>query len=231
MTTFLRTPKRFLHRNIRWLSAIAFALVFLLSIGCTKKLDYFSYVSELRDNIFLAQTDELSLKIYSVTKEHPYAADGIPKDRTARVEAYLAAPSGEKTYELFFTVDGKEYGGEMSYDNVKAEYFFSCSLNVSALKEIPCVLLCGEERTELSAQSVVNDSTLSAKTVLQGILTEEQELFNSLTDKYGFAGEIYVRLLYEDNAYYYVGIVDRSGNSHAFLVNAQTGKILAKRHS
>ena len=52
-----------------------------------------------------------------------------------------------------------------------------------------------------------------------------------MTDKYGFTGEIYLRLIYEETAYYYVGIIDRNGNIYAFLVNAQTGKILAKRQS
>ena len=50
-----------------------------------------------------------------------------------------------------------------------------------------------------------------------------------MTDKYGFSGEIYLRLIYEDSPYYYVGIIERNGTVHAFLINAQTGKILAKR--
>ena len=52
-----------------------------------------------------------------------------------------------------------------------------------------------------------------------------------MTDKYGFAGEIYIRLLYEEAPYYYVGIIDRSGGCNAFLMNAETGKILARRQS
>jgi hypothetical protein len=50
-----------------------------------------------------------------------------------------------------------------------------------------------------------------------------------MTDKYGFTGEIYLRLLYEDAPYYYVGVINRKGEITAFLVNATTGKVLAQR--
>ena len=53
----------------------------------------------------------------------------------------------------------------------------------------------------------------------------------SMTDKYGFTGEIYIRLIYEDAPYYYVGIIDRNGTINAFLLNATSGKILAKRQT
>lgn len=50
-----------------------------------------------------------------------------------------------------------------------------------------------------------------------------------MTDEYGFAGEIYLRLLYEDAPYYYVGVVSKGGKTTAFLLNGKTGKLLAKR--
>ena len=75
------------------------------------------------------------------------------------------------------------------------------------------------------------EQTLSPKGCLQKLQESEGELFSSLTDKYGFTGEIYLRLLYEDAPYYYVGVIERTGKIHAFLLNAKTGKILAKRES
>ena len=74
-------------------------------------------------------------------------------------------------------------------------------------------------------------NTLSADKILDGLLHAEKPLFDSLTDRYGFAGEIYIRLLFESAPYYYVGVIDRSGNVTAFLINGETGKILAKRQS
>lgn len=227
MKTFSSVKNKFL-RPI----CLFFALLFLFFVtACKKELDYFEYVSELRSNIFLAETDGFSLRIYAVTKETPYVSDGIPQETATRVEAYLVAPEGDETCKLAFTVGGKEYGGEMSYDNVKAEYSYSQTLDISEETELPCRIEYGSQTLELSAVSVRTADTLTPQNVLKNLKTEESELFTSLTDKYGFAGEIYLRLIYEDSPYYYVGIIDRNGTVNAFLINAKTGKILAKRQS
>ncbi len=205
--------------------------LFLLSFccACKKKVDYFDYVSELRSNLFLAKTEEFSLKIYSVFKESPYGADGVAQPVAPRLEAYLLAPSGDQTVRLSFSIDGKEYGGEMSYDNVKGEYFYGYSLDASKLSSIECTILYGEDRYTLNALSVLTDATLSPKKTLTMLIAECKQPFDELTDEYGFAGEIYLRLIYEDSPYYYVGLIDREGKIQAFLLSAETGKILARR--
>lgn len=206
-------------------------LFFAFSSSCKKPTEYFDYVSELRDDVFLAESDGFSLKIYSVTKETPYKTDGIPRETTTRTEIYLVAPAGDKPCMLSFRIGEQEFGGDMSFDNVRGEYYFSCTLNVAGQGSIACSIDYGGQKLELNAISVVDGETLAPKRVLELVRNAEKELFDSLTDKYGFAGEIYLRLLYEDAAYYYVGVIDRDMNVYAFLVNAKTGKILAKRQS
>lgn len=211
--------------------AVLFALCVGLFTSCRKEIDYMDYVSELRSNVFLAHEQDFSLRIYAVSKETPYVTDGIPKERSTRVEAYLVAPEGNKTCKISFTFDGEEYGGEMSFDNVKTEYYFSCSLDIAKATELPCRIEYGDTTLEMNALSVRTGDTLLPENILKNLQTEESELFASLTDEYGFAGEIYIRLIYEDSPYYYVGIIDRNGQIHAFLLNATTGKIVAKRTS
>ena len=216
-------------------SLAAVFLLFFVSIftfsACEKKVNYMDYVSELRSNIFLAKTENFSLRIYAVSKEYPYLSDGIVQERSTRLEAYLVAPEGDEACEITITVDGKGYGGEMSFDNVKTEYYYSCALDVSAKTELPCEIVYGEERYQLNAQSVKTNEVLAPDSILHKLQNAEQELFSSLTDKYGFAGEIYLRLLYEGAPYYYVGIIDRNNGINAFLLDAKTGKILAKRRN
>ena len=84
---------------------------------------------------------------------------------------------------------------------------------------------------ELCALSIKTETTRSPKQILEDLKNGESELFSSMTDKYGFTGEIYIRILYEDFPYYYVGVIDRNGKTNAFLLNGETGKILAKRES
>lgn len=230
MTIFSESKRRFLHLK----NALCLLLALLFSCllaACNKEIDYFDYVSELRSNIFLAEADGFSLRIYAVTKENPYLTDGIPMERSTRVEAYLIAPEGDEACNFAFTYADKTHGGEMSFDNVKTEYYYSCTLDVSEATELPCHIEYGEKTLDLKAVSVRTEDTLTPQNILNDLRNEETKLFASLTDKYGFAGEIYLRLIYEDSPYYYVGIIDRSGNINAFLINAKTGKILAKRKS
>ena len=227
--------KRCFSRTIKALTlalGCLFLFVFSLSLSaCKKSVDYFEYVSELRNNIFLAETDGFSLRAYAMEKEYPYLADGVKRETSTRTEVYLLAPSGDKNYQISFTIDGKEYGGEMSFDNVKAEYYYSCSLDVANQKEICFIISYGEDSITLNARSVLSENTLTAQNALQFLLTAERELFEGLTDKYGFAGEIYLRLIFEEKPYYYIGVIDKNGNTTAFLLNGETGKILAKRSS
>lgn len=224
------------HSFLNALTALLRSILLLLSLlcfaifsACKKEMDYLPYVSELRSNILLAHTENFSLRVYSVTKENPYIPDGIPHECNTRAEVYLTALEGKENCAVYFTVDGQEYGGDMSYDNVKAEYFFSCTLDISNVETMPCRIEYGKQTLDLTAATIRQANTLNAKDVLKALENAESELFSSLTDHYGFAGEIYIRLIYEETPYYYVGIIDRNGHINAFLLNAQTGKILAKR--
>lgn len=225
---FTRQINLFFRFCFSFVSVFLFLFVFG---ACRKEVVYFDYVSELRSNIFLAEADGFFLRIYAVEKENPYVTDGIPRETSTRTEVYLTAPEGLESCNISFSVNGNEYGGEMSFDNVKTQYYYSCTLDVSELTALPCRIEYGKTQLELNALSVRTEKTLSPETALKTLQTEENELFASLTDKYGFAGEIYLRLIYEDSPYYYIGVIDREGNINAFLLNAETGKILARRQS
>ncbi len=215
--------------RLRGLLLVLACFCLLFASGCKDEVAYYDYVSELRSNILVAKTEEYSLRVYAVSKESPYATDGVARERSSRLEAYLTAPSGADDYAISFTVLGNDYGGDMSYDNVKREYFYSCTLDIAEVKELDCTFSFGEKTLTLTACSVVDEDTISPRAALDIVCNERPELFQALTDEYGFAGEIYLRLLYEDSPYYYIGVIDREGKTQAFLLNAKTGKILAQR--
>ena len=229
MKNFLCLKKVFSQKTSALLLLAFSLLIALFCVGCKKEIDYLDYVSELRSNILLAEKDGFSLRVYAVKKETPYICNGIPAEISDRAEIYLTAPASDKEYLLSFTVDGKNYGGDLSFDNVKTEYYYACALDLSQAQEIPFTIRYGENELTLTATSVRTEKTLAPKNVLQTLTTEENALFESLTDEYGFAGEIYLRLIYEDFPYYYVGVIDRNGQTNAFLINGETGKIIAKR--
>ena len=228
MSNFSTLQKHFLHLKTAFYAL--FVLIFLcLGVGCKKEMDYLPYVSELRSNILLAEQDNFSLRIYAVKKEQPYIADGIPQECSSRTEVYLVAPEGTQNCHVNFSYNGQNYGGEMSFDNVKTEYYFACTLDISKANELPCRIVYGDKKINCTARSVRTEQSMSPTAILQSLQNKEADLFAAMTDKYGFTGEIYLRLIYEDAPYYYVGLIERNGNIHAFLINAESGKILAKR--
>ncbi|MBQ3220958.1 MAG: hypothetical protein IJB34_03230 [Clostridia bacterium] len=216
----------------RFFRTALFSVCFILPLSaCSKEIDYYEFVSESRSNILLAQTETLDLRVYAVEKEQPYAADGIKRETSARTEIRLTAPSGDKVCTIAFSVNGKDYGGEMSFDNVKTEYYYFCTLDASALQTLDCTIDYGGETTLLQATTVRTENTLTPNGALKTLCETEKELFSALTDEYGFAGEIHLRLIYEEHPYYYLGVIDRNGNTTAYLMNGETGKLLAKRES
>ena len=171
------------------------------------------------------------MRVYAVMKESPYSPDGIPRETFSRLEAYLSTPEGNKTTNITFQIGEQAYCGEMSYDMVRGEYYYACPIDASMQSSLRCFIKYGDEEKELTANSVLTESTIKPQDALKKLQTEKTELFSSLTDKYGFAGEIYLRLIFEGSPYYYIGVMDRNGNCNAFLMNAETGKILAERQS
>ena len=223
----------FLHKKRAFFALLValFCMCLFCLCGCQKQIDYFDYVSELRCNLLTAETDGFSLRIYAVEKEYPYAMDGVKRDVSTRAEFRLIAPSGNETYLLAFGYNGETQSGEMSYDNVKAEYYYSCSLDISATTELSCSISNGKEEICLVAKTVKTAETITPQNALQRVVEYDGETFSARTDKYGFAGEICIRLIYEESPYYYVGVVDRNGKQFAYLLNAESGKILAKRQA
>lgn len=199
--------------------------------SCSEKIDYFESVSELRNNVFVCETDTFYLRAYSLEKEYPYLFDGVANEKTCLTEIFLTAPSGDKECVITFTVDGKTYGGDMSYDNVKSEYYYSCSLNASTLSSLQFTVVYDKTEYLLTANSAKNSDTLTPREILQKVFSHNPALFENLTDKYGFNGEICIRLLYEEEPYYYVGVTDRQGKTSAFLLSGKSGKVLASREN
>lgn len=212
------------------LFAVAVAF-FAPLVSAAKKLDYFDYVSELRSNVLTAETEEFSLRAFAVEKEYPYAADGVKREMTKRAEIYLTAPAGDELAHVNFQVGGEKYGGEMSYDNVKEEYFFSVSADLSKADTVDFFVEYGKEQLTFHAVTVKKQTTLTPKIALDKLKENETELFSSLTDEHGFMGEIYLRLICEGEPYYYVGLITKDGKVRAFLLAADTGKVLAKRET
>ncbi len=204
-------------------AALAFALV-----GCGKGYDYTAHISELRSDLFKAETDEFSITLACVSREYPYAADGIACPRTDVVEVSLVPAVRQETYEVYFATETGEQGGEAAFRNAYGDYFFSESVTAFPEGSVSIRVVWGEESREVTATSVKNERTLSPFDALQKAIEAEKERVERMTDDV-FLGEFHVRLLRRDKNYYYVGIVDRDGETLSMLLDSETGEVLATR--
>ncbi|MBQ8320540.1 MAG: hypothetical protein IJX81_06635 [Clostridia bacterium] len=199
--------------------------------SCKRHADYFSYLSEYRNNLLLAETENFSLRVYAVEKEHPFVADGMAGERVKRAEFYLSTGTGEYALSVTFYIGNEKYGGDAAFDGVKREYYYSCAADLSTTASLPVSVQIEDTVYEITAHSVRTEEVLTGERSLEMLTEKESELFSSLTNGKDFFGEIYLRLIYEEAPYYYIGVVDRTGKTTAFLLDAKTGKILAKREA
>ena len=160
------------HVFTQWKKIVFFALTLLILLplsACKKQTDYFSFVSELRSNLLLAECEDFSLRIYAVEREQPYSADGVKRETASRTEFYLTAPSGDKDCAITFTLNGELHQAELSFDNVKAEYYYYCPLNLADINELVCQIDYGEQAVTLHAKTVKTANTLTPLQALQAV--------------------------------------------------------------
>lgn len=192
--------------------------------GCKKKVNYLDYISESRYGIWLYSSDGLEVKIYRSAKENPYIADGIKCEMTELTEVYVTLPKNYDEVELSLG----SAGGEMSYRAVENCYYISFADGVSG-DNIDVNLTCGSDSYTCTAVSVLYDGVMDCNGAVKCVLEHDGELFSSMTENGIFCGEIFVRLLYDEGCYYYVGVCGRDKNITAYLVDGERGKIIATK--
>lgn len=225
-----------------------FSLLLCTAAGCAKKqLDLFSYVSELRDNVLLAELprengnneneSRVSLTVQSYLREQPYIDDGAAGTTERIAIFYFSEEDGSNTYIISFNAPetaGRDRGGEMSYDDAKKQYYYTCSLNLSEVSELPVTVKNAKTGKEyvFTAKTVKTQATLSPRAVLAAFESAESEALAPLKSEYDFTGEIRIRLIESDGkTYYYLGIIATDKTTVSYLLDGETAKILAKRES
>ena len=193
--------------------------------GCSKSVRYADYISEKRTDIYLYAGDDTEIKIYCSLREQPYAADGIKGDVSDFIEIFVSLPKNPETLEI----DAEGLGGEMNYRAVENDFYLSFTAQPFKADSIKVTLDCDGKTSEYTAQSVKSGALISCEQALNCVIEHDKSLFNSLTDGNLFAGEIFVRLLYDNGCYYYVGVCDRQRQMNAYLVDGERGKIIASK--
>lgn len=202
-----------------------------LPAGCKKNPDYTRFVSDVRSDIFCAETEAFTVTVSCMERERPFFPDGVVSEKSKTVEVVLAekSPSGGE-YEVYFLEDMPR-GGDMSFRSVTGDYYFSRGVEDFPSGSLSLRIVSPVGTKELFLTSVKTPKTLTAEEALSFALSAEKEAVSALTQGDTFLGELYVRLLRRDKNYYYVGIVRPQNGTISLLLDAETGEVLARRES
>ncbi|MCD7728579.1 MAG: hypothetical protein LUI60_01530 [Clostridia bacterium] len=212
-------------KKLLCLSCIAVLCAF--ASGCARETDYTEYISELRYDVFIYSGDSDEIKVYCSERESPYAADGVKGEMENFTEVY--ATFG-KSYENV-TVEINDESGEMSYLTVKNCWYLSFSGGRYETDTLAAKFSLGGQSCEYTLISVLSDGVMDGASALGCVMEYDGDIFSGMTTNGIFCGEIYIRLLYDEKCYYYVGVCDRSGNIKAYLADSETGRIIAEHSS
>lgn len=203
----------------------ALAAVLLCFTGCGRGVDYTKYISEKRSEVYLYEDDAVSVKIQCSEKEQPFAADGYRGDISPLVEIFVKLPKNPE--ELEVSVEG--HGGEMNYQAVGKRFELSFSAKAFKKDGVDVTLTYGGESKTYTALSVKYAGVMSCEDAVKCVVEHDRALFEGMTKNGLFDGEIFVRLLFDEGCYYYVGICDKTLHITAFLIDGESGKILATK--
>jgi hypothetical protein len=201
-----------------------FFVVCTLLSACSKKIDYTNYISEERYNIYLYSSDDTQIKIYAEKRENPFCTDGIKGNVENVIEVFVTLPKTCQKAEIATDV----LKGELSYNSKDCNYYLSGTGTLSGDSVKVKLSVDGEEQS-YTATSVLYSGVITPAAALACVVERESELMESLTEGNIFKGEIYVRLLYDEGCYYYVGICTRDKKIKAFLVDGERGKIITTK--
>ncbi len=218
------------RRSLCFLTLALLLPLLFLPVGCKKTENYFAFVSDIRSDIFCAETDAFTVTVSCLEREHPFAVDGIvsPKSKTVEVILTEKAATGAE-YEVYFLEDMPR-GGDMTFQNVTGDYYFSRGVEEFPSGSLSLRIVSGDKIEELFLTSVKTQKTLTPEEALSFAVAAEKDTINSLTqDRFG--GEFHVRLLRRDKNYYYVGIAHPESGTLSLLLDSETGEVLARRQS
>lgn len=193
--------------------------------ACSGEIDYFDYVSEYRSGVYIFSEDGRELKIYCSRREVPYSLDGMKGELNDTVEVFYTCPSTPGSVKI--EIGGLE--GEMNYRSVTRDFYLCFTAPDFAADAVDVLLTTDGESSSVKALNVKDEGVIDGRQALEYVLQYDGDRFAALTEGRRFAGEINVRLLYDDDCYYYVGVTDRDKNTYAYLLNGTDGRVIAEK--
>lgn len=206
-------------------------LLFVFTVACNSKPEYFSYVSELRKDVFAGENEQFSVIVWAGAREQPYAADGI-KNQTSLSLTVKITQKQETGDNLGVTVkfDDKVYQTKTGFHPVKSALCAEIGVDKLPEKQLVVEIAYGENSDTITLESKLSEGTISYNDALNRAVEKASDFLKANTKNGKLNAEIAIKLLCENNRnYYYVSILSVTGEKRAFLIDGETGDVLAER--
>ncbi len=206
--------------------------VILASTSCKDNIDLSIYVSEYRSGIYEGEGSNLNLTVYLENREDPFIIDGFVGEMKKVLVIKLHSENRViNSASIKLNYDNYECCGDFEFSVLSGKY--TAEIFVDELPKTPTVkatFSCGEETVEVELKSKAVSGNLSYKEILESVRKSDKELVDSLFNVTSVSTEIHIRLISDKyKNYYYVGLAEKTGKIHAYLVDAETGEVLAKK--
>ena len=211
--------------------ALLLVSALFINASCKKSLDLTVYVSQLRLGVYQGVSENFDLTLYSESKEKPFAIDGFVGEMG---NVLIVKLNGTKTLsdgvKITLKYDDYECSGEFKLNPVNSTY--TAEIEVENLPNTPNVLAfieTEEVKEQVSLVSKVSASKLDYKSVLKFVQDSDSETVKKLFTS-NVSTEIHIRIIPEKGKnYYYVGFNNKDGSISAYLVDGESGEVLARR--
>ncbi len=209
-------------------------LIMLIAVAsCKAEVDLSYYVSELRENVYVCETEGLKVTVYSEKRESPYIADGYVGTLKDVLIVKIDSESVKiDDAEISLNYDKTSVKGSFTYSSINGKYV--CQIEVQSLPKsdkISGEIKCGENSFNLELSSGVLTDTISAKQALESVKKHDSKTLEKLFENGKVQTEIHVRIMADgERNYYYVGFVCSDG-TYAYLVDGKTGEVLARKNT
>ncbi len=212
-------------------------LMFVMAISlavlssCASSIALSMYVSQRRTNSYSGSKDGYTVTVYCEERETPFITDGY----VGEMKNYLIIrleKQGEalKDAGVFISYDDVLVDASFNYNPLNGKYTAEEQVDRLPITKTLSVEITDEDKQiKLTLNSEVLDGAIDVNKALKCVQNYDKEVINSLFKKGQLGTEIRVRLLCSDGRnYYYVGF-SNSKKTIAYLVDALTGEVLAKK--
>ena len=208
------------------------SLSLLLLPSCKNAINLEMYLSEIRSSAYECVSDDFSVTVYAEEKESPYLSDGfvaqMKKYVTVKIEDYKSSLSDASVTVKYGDV---ECFGKFEYSPLNGKFLTEIEVEkLPAVDELELTVVNAGEEKILTAKKVSKEGSISYKTALDKVAFAKSKEIEKMLSGDGSSIETRVRLITEgDSVYYFVSVTDSSGKIHAYLVDGQTGEIVAEK--